>query len=232
MQEEHRRRQEEAPAWSKWPCSQQPTAHAATRRARRPPACSKLSPGPERRALATWMPRRGCGGAPVPAQGRRFDRAVLPCRWRSSVATGTTSSISISSSSSSSARSSRSRRRSRRRRRHRSPGVWPGASSLHPARRQPASLHPAPRTRYPAPGTPHPVSHTRHSAPGNPHPALRTLLTPQSVCSPRTRAPCPPPQVRDVAQGGQRVVREWQVRARRADVLGGAQGDAQGERLT
>ena len=56
-----------APASSKWPGS-------VTHHSRVPPACSGLPPGPERRALAAWMPKRRCGSALVPAQSRRFDR--------------------------------------------------------------------------------------------------------------------------------------------------------------
>ena len=49
-------------------------ALAAAHRSRGPPACSGLLAGPERRALAVWMPKRGCGGAPMPTQRRRFHR--------------------------------------------------------------------------------------------------------------------------------------------------------------
>ena len=41
----------------------------ATRRSASPPACSGSSYWTETRALAAGMPRRGCGGALVPAQG-------------------------------------------------------------------------------------------------------------------------------------------------------------------
>ena len=47
-------------------------AHAATHRTRGPPAGSRLPSGPERRALAAWVPRRGYCGALVPAQRRSF----------------------------------------------------------------------------------------------------------------------------------------------------------------
>ena len=49
-------------------------AHAATRRSRRPPACPRLPPGPERRVLAAWMPKRGRRGALVLAHSRRCRR--------------------------------------------------------------------------------------------------------------------------------------------------------------
>ena len=39
---------------------------AATQRPRDPPVCSGLPFGPERRAHAAWMPRRGCVGALMP----------------------------------------------------------------------------------------------------------------------------------------------------------------------
>ena len=47
-------------------------AHAATHRSRGPPAGSRLPSGPERRALAAWVPKRGRCGALVPAQSRSF----------------------------------------------------------------------------------------------------------------------------------------------------------------
>ena len=47
---------------------------AAALRSRRPPGCPGLPPGPERRDLASWVTRRGCGGALVPAPSRRCDR--------------------------------------------------------------------------------------------------------------------------------------------------------------
>ena len=49
-----------------WPGSQL-GAHAATHRSRGPPAGSGPPSGPERRALAAWVPRRACRGALVPA---------------------------------------------------------------------------------------------------------------------------------------------------------------------
>ena len=42
-------------------------ARAATRCPRSPPAGSGLLPGPERRAPAAWMPKRGCSGVLEPA---------------------------------------------------------------------------------------------------------------------------------------------------------------------
>ena len=47
-------------------------AHATTHSRRTPLACSGLPSDPGRRAVAAWLPRRGCGGALVPVQGRRF----------------------------------------------------------------------------------------------------------------------------------------------------------------
>ena len=47
-------------------------AHAATHRFRSPSACSGLSAGLKRSAIAAWMPKRGCGGAPAQGPGRRF----------------------------------------------------------------------------------------------------------------------------------------------------------------
>ena len=47
-------------AWSKGPGSQQPSL----------PPTSRLPSGPERRALAAWVPGRGRCGAPLPAQRR------------------------------------------------------------------------------------------------------------------------------------------------------------------
>ena len=41
-------------------------AHAAARRSRGPPACLGLRCGPERRALAAWVPKRGCFMACAP----------------------------------------------------------------------------------------------------------------------------------------------------------------------
>ena len=49
-------------------------AHAPARRPRRPPACPRLPPGPERRVLAAWMPKRGRRGALVLAHSRRCRR--------------------------------------------------------------------------------------------------------------------------------------------------------------
>ena len=53
-----------AAAWSKWPRGL--TAQ------RGPPAGSEPPSGPERRALVSWVPRRGRCGALVPAQSRSF----------------------------------------------------------------------------------------------------------------------------------------------------------------
>ena len=58
-------------------------AHAATHRprsppARRPPACSGLPPRPERRALAAWMPRRGCRRRPGARPKSSIPTAVEP----------------------------------------------------------------------------------------------------------------------------------------------------------
>ena len=60
------------PARSKCPSLQQP--HAAAHRGRSPPTCLRLPSGPERRALAAWMPKRGCSGALLPAQSSRCHR--------------------------------------------------------------------------------------------------------------------------------------------------------------
>ena len=46
-------------------------AHAAAHRSRGPPACLGLSSGPEKRALAAWMPMWGSGSALAPAQSHR-----------------------------------------------------------------------------------------------------------------------------------------------------------------
>ena len=52
-------------------------AHAAARRPRDTSAGAGLPSGPQRRSLlASWMPRRGCGIALVPAQGR-----LRHCAW-------------------------------------------------------------------------------------------------------------------------------------------------------
>ena len=47
-------------------------AEAATHHSRSPTAGSGLTSGPERRALAAWVPKRACVGALVPAQSRRL----------------------------------------------------------------------------------------------------------------------------------------------------------------
>ena len=49
-------------------------AHAATSHCGSPPACARLLSGPERRVTDDRQPRSGCGGAPVPAQRRRYRR--------------------------------------------------------------------------------------------------------------------------------------------------------------
>jgi len=72
-------------------------AHAASHSGG-PPACLEPAPGPERRTLAAWRPRRGCGAAVVPARRRfhlrdsrrppsdgstRLSRASTPRAWSS-----------------------------------------------------------------------------------------------------------------------------------------------------
>ena len=63
-------------------------AVVGTHRTRGPLACSGHPPAPERRALAAWPPKRGCGGALMPGPSRRlaplfspFRRRALSLRW-------------------------------------------------------------------------------------------------------------------------------------------------------
>eukprot|EP00964_Phaeocystis_antarctica_P151168 scaffold118722_cov60-Phaeocystis_antarctica.AAC.8 len=48
-------------------CSKLASNSRGTDPSRRPTICSRLPFAPERGALVAWMPRRGCGGALVPA---------------------------------------------------------------------------------------------------------------------------------------------------------------------